>query len=136
MVNTDVPNTPHAGRRDVRVNVGMDSLREVNQSRVAVTALLVVNVPQIVAAMFVLSLHWSENTVCDAEHRLKWKLWSLVACVRMTLHLATIGALVACARVYARHTRPMVFLHNLRNFLDAGGLIWLGSSMLSIAATR
>mmetsp|Transcript_77183 Transcript_77183/g.221838 ORF Transcript_77183/g.221838 Transcript_77183/m.221838 type:complete len:125 (+) Transcript_77183:131-505(+) len=65
------PGAARPNPQAVRVNLVNDSLREVSSSRVAVTALLLVNMPQVVAAVFVLSIHWDEDTVCDQEHRLK-----------------------------------------------------------------
>jgi len=118
------PGAARPNPQAVRVNLVNDSLREVSSSRVAVTALLLVNMPQVVAAVFVLSIHWDEDTVCDQEHRLKWKIWSIFAALRMTAHLVTIALLIVCSRRFERTHRVMVFLHNARNFLDASGLIW------------
>jgi len=118
------PGAARPNPQAVRVNLMNDGLREVSTSRVAVMALLLVNMPQVVAAIVVLSIHWDEDTVCDQEHRLKWKIWSIFAALRMTAHLITIGGLIVLSRRLERTHRIMVFLHNARNFLDASGLIW------------
>lgn len=113
--------------QNIRINVLNDSLREASSSRIAVSALILFNFPQIIAAIVVLSLHWPENSVCDAEHRLKWRVWSLIATIRMTLHMVTIFLIIGVTRLVrqqVRQTRLLMILQKLRNLLDAAGLIW------------
>lgn len=129
VLETGLRPEPHRRARDnVRVNALHDSLRDVGNvgsSRVAVLALLVVNLPQIVAAISVLSLHWDEDTVCDSEHRLKWKVWVLVATVRMSLHFIAICGIMLAARLgIAPSSQLVTRLYKARNALDVAGLIW------------
>ncbi|CAM9458214.1 unnamed protein product [Choristocarpus tenellus] len=74
-----------AARRNVRLNVVDGGVRGVNASRLSLLVLCLVNIPQVVAGVLVLGLHWNDDEVCDESHRQRWRWWALVALVRLVL---------------------------------------------------
>lgn len=72
-------------RRNVRINVMDDGVRGMNASRFGLMLLMLVNVPLIVAGVFVLSLHWRDSSECGTRHTSRWRWWALVSVVRMAL---------------------------------------------------
>lgn len=72
-------------RRNVRLNAMEDGARGMNASRLGLLLLTMVNVPLIIAGMFVLTLHWSDDDICDAAQRQRWRWWALISVVRMML---------------------------------------------------
>jgi hypothetical protein len=62
---------------------------EAQSQRLSMWALVVVNAPQILAAILVLGIHWNDSSVCDAEHRNRWLLWASASTVRTTVHTGT-----------------------------------------------
>ena len=58
-------------------------LSELTSSRATMFAILFVNIPQILAALAVLSLHWDDNTVCDDDHRKGWLTCASISTIRM-----------------------------------------------------
>lgn len=110
--------------QSVRANVLNDGLRDMQSTRFALSALAVLTIPQVVAAATVLSLFWDDSSVCDANHRLKWKVWAIVAAVRMTLHLFATVLSTTLAPYLDRSSRLMTWLVNSRNGLEAAGLVW------------
>lgn len=74
-----------AARRNVRMNVMDDGVRGMNASRLGLLLLTMVNLPLIISGVVVLSLHWTDDTVCEPSHRQKWRWWALLSVVRMVL---------------------------------------------------
>lgn len=90
-------------RRNVRINVMDDGVRGMNASRFGLLLLMLVNVPLILAGVFVLALHWGDKSDCDSSYRRKWRWWALVSVVRMML----ITPVVAVSRHDLETERPM-----------------------------
>ena len=98
-------------------------LNEIATSRATVLALVIVNIPQVIAAAIVLSYNWNDNTVCTQSNRDRWKWWSLISATRMLLY-----TLIVCTIYFFR---PLWEDNNLyaklvafRSIVDAVGLIW------------
>lgn len=93
---------------------------------------VMVNVPQIIAAICVLSPHWDDNEgVCDEAHRVKWRWWSAFATVRMFVFV------ILTVILYRQNPRGgrrqdadpsenswNAVVVNARNGVDMLGLIW------------
>lgn len=56
---------------------------ELTGTRATLLAIISMNVPQIFACLVVLSVHWMDPDVCSEGHTRRWKLWALVAALRM-----------------------------------------------------
>ena len=55
--------------------------------------MLCINGPQILAGVFVLPLHWGDDSVCDSIHRNEWLMWSTVAVGRLGIHTLLVTAM-------------------------------------------
>ncbi len=86
-----------------------------------------VNLPQIIAAVVVLSDHWDDAQVCDLIHTNKWKWWAIVSALRMTAYMVVV--------IYIHIHKTSVIPENqnqiaiqkaesFKNSVDAFGLIW------------
>jgi len=108
----------------VRMNVLQNGMREVNNRRLVVFMTLLVNIPQLIAAVLVLSLHWNDSTVCDQDHRDRWKWWAVVSSIRMLVYTILLVSLYFLLMRRPRDSREVILLSNARNGVDALGLIW------------
>jgi E3 ubiquitin-protein ligase RNF38/44 len=100
---------------------------ELTTNRVALTGLLIISLPQIIAISTVLSLHWNPSPLagsCNPVVLLKWRVWSLVGGVRLVLHLFAIFSVVIGARFLGRESRLLARLQTLRTLLDFCGMLW------------
>lgn len=84
----------------------------------------VVNLPQVLATIIVLSMHWHTDHACNRQHMFRWKLWAVVAAFRM---LAYTGV-VFYMQLYRTQLqeRPEIWQkwRSVGNTLDGCGLIW------------
>jgi E3 ubiquitin-protein ligase RNF38/44 len=99
-------------------------LSELYAARATVLAVLGTNLPQILATIIVLAIHWNDVDVCTPEFSNKWKVWSIVSGVRMVLYCSMI-VYIHVYKIWLEERPPL--LHKtlaLRNFLDAVGLVW------------
>jgi len=111
--------------RQTRLNA-LQNVREVRSASFALCIVLLVNIPQIIAAIVILSKYWYDDT-CVATETAKWKTYALIAAMRMFLYVSSVSALY-----YLNGRGPNVsvsgslmrFLSHARNGLDAFGLIW------------
>lgn len=77
-------------------------LSELAASRGTLSLVLITNIPQIVATIIVLALHWDDNVVCDAPHRTRWRTWAVLTAFRM-----------------AASTAVAIYMHTFKEWLDA-----------------
>lgn len=73
-----------------RLNVQLNSMEDKawilkNASRLGPLVSAMADVLLVIVGMFVLTLHWSEDDVCDAARRQRWRWWALISVVHMTL---------------------------------------------------
>lgn len=99
-------------------------MNEITSSWLTAGIICAVNFPQVLATIIVLGMHWSTDTVCDEEHRTRWKIWAIVAALRMTAY-----SLVLLGLQYRRaalQERPELLSkwRSVANTLDGCGLIW------------
>lgn len=99
------------------------SLNELATSRATVIALIVVNLPQIIATAIVLGLHWSDTTVCNQENRSKWDWWALISASRMFIYTGIV-ILMYYFKAFIESRSWMAQATNIRNIVDGLGLIW------------
>jgi len=102
-------------------------LNEITGSRTTLGAIFAMNVPQILATILVLSLHWNDRVdpeVCDIGHIRRWKLWALVSATRM-LSYCGINLFMHVFRLYLQERQEyLAKVINVRNTIDAVGLVW------------
>lgn len=108
--------------RQTRLNA-LHNVREVRSASFALCVVLVVNIPQIIAAVVILSKYWHDTT-CEPSETTKWKTYALIAALRMFLYVSSVSALYRLNGRMPATTRLMRFLSHARNGLDAFGLIW------------
>jgi len=116
--------TPLMNRPNENPTVINARLNEATTSRATLYAILIVNTPQILASLIVLSMHWHDSIVCDAQHMAKWKLWAVFSGLRLLTY-----TLVVCFMEYWRgwlqdRRETLERVKNFRNTVDAFGLIW------------
>jgi len=81
---------------------------------------LLVNIPQIVAAVVILAKYWADET-CGPSETLKWRTYALIAATRMALYVSTVTAMYHLNGRLHPMARIMRFLSHARNGLDAFG---------------
>ena len=81
-------------------------------------------VPQIIAAMIIVPLKWSEDLYCG-ERSIKWRVWALMSAVRMLLYCSVVVYIRAHTERLRRHDRlQLEKLISTRNIVDALGIVW------------
>ena len=101
-----------------------DEQRRRLNDRVSVCAILTVNIPQIIAAMVVLSHHWDDAPVCDGIHKMRWNWWSALSALRMATYSGIIVYMVSFRRILERRPEAWHQLNGFKNIVDALGLVW------------
>lgn len=99
-------------------------MTEISTSWATVFVISMVNIPQILAGMVVLALHWTSDHTCDSGHMIRWKWWAVFSILRMIAYCIII--------IYIQHDRVYLQAHNeiymkvisLRNTIEAFALIW------------
>lgn len=99
-------------------------MNEITSSWATAGIIAVVNFPQILATIIVLSMHWDTDKTCDGKHMFRWKLWSVLAAVRMFAYTVVVF-IMQCYRSQMQE-RPEQWSkwRNVANTLDGLGLIW------------
>lgn len=111
------PRPPNATAVNARIN-------EITGTRTTLFAILFMNIPQIIASVIVLSLHWNDPDVCDHGHTRRWKLWALVAALRMLAYSA-VNVFMHVFRPFLQERQEyLAKAVNVRNTIDAIGLVW------------
>lgn len=116
-------NLLHRGGTGTNPTVINTRLNELATSRATIIALLVVNTPQIVATIIILSYHWNDTDVCTQEVRNKWNWWSLISAFRMLVYTVVVVVMHFC-RPWIETNGHMLQATNVRNIVDAAGLVW------------
>ena len=81
---------------------------EVSNSRGNVIAVLIVNLPQILASIIVLSIHWWDKPVCDEAHEMKWKIWGSISAIRMALYSLIIVVMFGYKTYFDERPRQLI----------------------------
>lgn len=99
-------------------------MNEITSSWTTVGLICTVNLPQVLATLIVLSVHWSSDQTCDESHRLRWKIWAIISALRMLAYTVVIY-MMQYTRVYLQD-RPDQYnkWRSFVNTLEGCGLIW------------
>lgn len=99
-------------------------MNEITSSWTTVGVICTVNLPQVLATLIVLSVHWNSDQTCDESHRDRWKIWAIVSALRMLAYTVVIF-MMQYTRVYLQD-RPDVYSkwRSFVNTLEGCGLIW------------
>lgn len=97
---------------------------EISSSRATVIAISSMHIPQIIAAAFVLGLHWSDTSPCDNSHRERWKWWCLISAIRMLIYTTILIGMHTTRTYLEANPTQMAKIASVRNIVDAAGLIW------------
>ncbi len=108
--------------RQTRLNA-LHNVREVRSASFALCIVLLVNIPQIIAAVIILAKNWDDQT-CISSETAKWKTYALIAALRMFFYVSTVTAMYQLNGRLTLASPLMRFLSHARNGLDAFGLIW------------
>lgn len=87
-------------------------------------AVLIINVPQILAATIILGIHWMDNMPCDDAHQSKWKIWASISAIRMALYCALVVIMFRYKNYFELNPEKFVQIAGFRNIVDAMGLVW------------
>jgi len=99
-------------------------LNDVNTARATICIIFIFHAPQILATAILLAQNWSDSSVCDEDHRKKWRLWSLLSAIRMFLYTLIVIMMYLYRTYLESHAIALVRATNFRNIVDALGLIW------------
>jgi len=91
---------------------------------VTICAILTVFGPQFLAAVVVLSQHWNDVPICDAEHSNKWKYWAALSAIRMLAYLVVVVIMHTYKSFFEERPQQFQQINSIRNVVDALGLIW------------
>jgi len=119
MTHNNISLTPNTA---ILNNRGNDNT---SNERVTVIAILSVNLPQIISAIIVLSLHYNDPyNICDLSHENKWRIWSIIATIRMSLYSLIVIYMFIFKNYLNDRPRYVMQLNSFRNMIDALGVIW------------
>lgn len=116
--------TPLMQRNHDNPTVVNARLNEISSSRATLGVIFTINVPQIVATIIVLSMHWDDSDVCDSAHTERWKLWAIMSALRMFAYCAVILGIHTFKPWLEEHQSYLVRAISFRNAVDAFGLLW------------
>lgn len=97
---------------------------EVNSSLANMILILTITIPQIIAAMCVLPLHWNTDHTCDDIHIGRWRWWATFSAVRMALYDMSLVYLYVRREWLQQNQSTYVKAMNFKNTIDAFGLVW------------
>lgn len=99
-------------------------INEVTSSLASVILILTVTIPQVLATIIVLALHWNTDHACDMGHTNRWKVWSSLSAARLLAYDIVI-VLMHISRDYLQSHPPIQSKAiSVRNAIDAFGLVW------------
>lgn len=97
---------------------------ELSGMRISLCAILTVNIPQIIAAIIILCIHWYDDPVCDITHQMRWNLWATVSAIRMAIYSLLVSYIVYYKDYLEQNEEELRKINNWKNITDAVGLIW------------
>lgn len=117
-------NTPLIRQDNENPTVINARLNELSSARIALGAIVLMNFPQVLAACIILFIHWDDASPCDNPRRDRWKWWSMVSAIRMSLFTITILSIHLMRTQRFDMPRVLANLTSSKNLLDILGLIW------------
>ena len=88
-----------------RNNLAQQRANEIRGQKVSLGAILIVSIPQIIAAISILSQEWENKTGCDAEHISRWYWWAGASAVRMFFYCINVAYIVIGREWLEEHPR-------------------------------
>ena len=95
----------------------------VNIQRTTMIALIVMTVPQVIAALVILPMYWYDKDICSQENHDKWNWWALLSTLRMFVYMAAV-VFMHYNRDWIIENHRVVQANNIRNMVDAAGFVW------------
>lgn len=105
----------------VRMSMAGDGASQVTTSRFMLWLTILINSPQILATVVILSLHWEDVRDCDEAQMVRYKWWALIAAVQIFLY--TLVSILVFKVERGGHDISSRLL-SARNSVDALGLSW------------
>lgn len=99
-------------------------INEVATTWATIALILIVNIPQVLAALVILPLQWNHDTVCDGAHTARWRWWAVISALRLFAYSCIIFVIQYLRNWLREHQDYHVRAINIRNTVDAFGLIW------------
>lgn len=95
-------------------------------SRATVLIILFVNMPQILASIIVLSIHWNDKILinCNQSVQAQWKVWAVISTIRMAIYSFIVFFMFVFKPILDQNHRLSVQINGFRNLTDGFGLIW------------
>jgi E3 ubiquitin-protein ligase RNF38/44 len=119
--NIHINNNNHQNQNPTVIDA---RLNELSSSRAKLCAILTVNLPQILASIIILSLHWNDNNICDEAHTSRWKIWALLSAIRLFSFSALVIFMITFKNWLDERHELNSQLLKIKNLIDALGLIW------------
>eukprot|EP00611_Tribonema_gayanum_P011131 TRINITY_DN2128_c1_g1_i1.p2 TRINITY_DN2128_c1_g1~~TRINITY_DN2128_c1_g1_i1.p2 ORF type:complete len:363 (+),score=125.60 TRINITY_DN2128_c1_g1_i1:1726-2814(+) len=107
--------------RQVEINILGEGVQGITTTRYLMILTAIVNIPQIIGGAFVLAAHWRDDAACDAEHRARWRVWSVLELAIIAGHTAIRAATWRAGEARADVSHALA---TAKNALEALGLIW------------
>ena len=101
-------------------------LNELSSARTTVVAILLVNVPQILSAFFVLCIFWNDKhkISCPLVYERQWKVWATLSAGRMAVYVTIVLIMHIYKPWFDARPHRQARLNSIRNVVDASGLLW------------
>lgn len=99
-------------------------LTEISSSWTTVVIILLANIPQILAGMIVLALHWETDHTCNETHMTRWRWWALMSILRMMAYSAIIFYIQFRRGYLQTNNETLIKAVSIRNTLEAFALVW------------
>mmetsp|Transcript_24376 Transcript_24376/g.26645 ORF Transcript_24376/g.26645 Transcript_24376/m.26645 type:complete len:319 (-) Transcript_24376:757-1713(-) len=114
------------GNNNNNNNDGVVNVRfnEVATSWATIALIFIINIPQVLAALIILPLQWNNDNVCDFAHTSRWKWWAVISALRLFAYSCIIFIIQYFRNWLRDHPDYHVRAINIRNTVDAFGLIW------------
>jgi len=118
-------NTPNnANRNPTVINARYN---EITTEKIALYAILIINIPQIVAAMVILTTHWNDSidpNECDSSYIVRWKIWSSFSAIRMSAYSVIAAFMYFFKSWLLERPRLNAKFIKIRSIIDLLGLVW------------
>jgi hypothetical protein len=105
-------------------NVINARMNEITSSWTTVGIICAINLPQVLATIIVLSVHWNTDHACDPTHELRWKIWAIVAALRMFIYCIVVIIMQYMKNQLQERPELLNRWKNICNTLDGCALIW------------
>ena len=85
--------------------------------------LIVMTVPQVIAALVILPLYWNDKDTCSRENHNKWNWWAVLSTLRMFVYMVAV-IIMHYNRDWIVENHRITQANYIRNVIDAAGFVW------------